>query len=62
MFVAISTRNDGIHSKQVWVSEYKLPRNDGITPIRLQIVNIDIVSTSCSIALKMIRFATRYEL
>ena len=29
---AIATRNDVIHSKQVWFSRYKLPREDGITP------------------------------
>ena len=59
---AISTWNDGIHSKQVWVSGYTLPWNDGITPISVQIVNINIVLTSCSIALKMIWSATRYDL
>ena len=56
---AIATWNDVIHSKQVWVSGYKFPRDDGIMPTLT--VNIDIVSTSCGIAQKMIGSATRYE-
>ena len=56
---AIATWNDVIHHKQVWVSGYKFPRDDGIMPTLT--VNIDIVSTSCGIAQKMIGSATRYE-
>ena len=56
---SFATWNDVIHSKQVWVSWYKFPRDDGIMPTLT--VNIDIVSTSCGIAQKTIGSATRYE-
>ena len=61
---AIATWNDVIHSKQVWVSEYKLPWDDGIMLLHVYTltVNIDIVPTSCGIALKIMGSATRYVL
>ena len=55
--------NDVIHSKQVWVSGYKLPWDDGIMlHVYTLTVNIDIVPTSCGIALEIIGSATRYVL
>ena len=47
---AIATWNDVIHSKQVWVSGYEFPRDDGIMPTLT--VNIEIMWTSSGIAQK----------